>query len=347
MGVNKGFCVEVFTAYPLQRYIPFVDGAVGIGGLILGFVYFAMSLLTLFLIRLNRRNALQGMEGAAMRVIFPIYLPLLLLSALSDTFVGLVVLFVPFKTRESNDWDAASNDWDAAIILATAYAIQHLVIEGSAFTLMQYGCGYQAFRNSIFWASGWALTTFLVKLAFYRQGADNDVAFALNFCWDIILFIFYFLLWILPETRLYRRTAVRYYASFWTFIHLSVIIADAMYYFGKGSEDTTSLCIDSLVTLPIFVLCKPYVVYKSLLLDSVWWQGLPARSSGRGMGTGSGKAGNSVGDASLTDSLTKAFFRIVAGTSSNGGGSERGGAYCVSHRLSDEAFLPYCSWYKQ
>jgi hypothetical protein len=274
----------------------------GIGGFILGLFYFFTAFITFLNVRRNRLNALQGIEGASLRVIFPIYLPLLFLSALSDCFVGLVILFVHINLREANDWSSA-------FPLAAAYACQHFVIEGTAFVLMQYGCGYQAFRNSFVWSVGWSFTTFLVMISYYKQGANNDVAFILHFSWNWILFFFYLVLWLIPERKLYRRYAVRYYARFWCFIRLSVIISDSLWYFGRGSEDTSSICIYALVTMPVFVIFKPWIMYQSLLLDSVWWQGLSSSvSSGK---TKRKKQVDIGGDNDGSDSLTKFFSRIV------------------------------------
>jgi hypothetical protein len=324
MTVNSDFfCVQVFTSYPLKDYLPGVDGDVGIGGLILGLIYFVTAFVTFLNVRRNRQNALQGIEGASLRVIFPIYLPLLFLSALSDCFVGLVILFVHINLREANVWSSA-------FPLASAYACQHFVIEGTAFVLMQYGCGYQAFRNSFIWSIGWSLTTFLVMISTYKQGANNDVAFVLHFSWNWILLFFYLVLWLIPERKLYRRSAVRYYARFWCFIRLTVIISDSLWYFGRGTEDTSSICIYALVTMPIFVIFKPWIMYKSLLLDSVWWQGLSSSvSSGKAKGKKQieGGGGN---DGSL--SLTKFVSRMV-GMMSIAGERESGGE-AVSGRAS-------------
>jgi hypothetical protein len=307
MSSDTKICEEVFTAYSLKHFLPGVASDVGIGGMVLGIIYFLSAGATLYMIRKNRQNALLGVEGAALRVIFPIYLPLLFFSALSDLFVGLVILFVKINFRESNTWGSA-------LILATAYAFQHFSIEGTAFTLMQYGCGYQAFRNFVFWGLGWGLTTFLVTLVYYRHGVNNGLAFALIFAWNWILLIFYSVLWTFPETKLYRRDAVRYFSRFWTFIRLTVIVSDAMYYFGNGLEDTSSVCIYSFLTLPIFVLFKPYVVYRSLLMDSVWWQGLKSnRRSRGGGGAGQNKGGSRSLHRDLSDSVSKMFFRIVTG----------------------------------
>ena len=302
MTVDPNFCEDIYTWNSLRRYLPGVESDVGIGGLILGVVYFCSACATLYSIRKNRQNALLGVEGAAMRVIFPIYLPLLFFSALSDFFVGLIILFVPINFREPNSWNAA-------LPLATAFAFQHFVIEGTAFTLMQYGCGYQAFRNFLFWGLGWGVTTFLVSLAYYRKGINEELAFALTFGWNWVLFIFYFILWTIPETKLYRRDAARYFARFWTFIRLTVIVSDAMFYFGRGVEDTSSICIYSLLTLPVFVVFKPFIVYRSLLMESVWWQGLPStRRTNQRSTTKPSHQGQDFGD-----SITKAFFRVITG----------------------------------
>eukprot|EP01033_Poteriospumella_lacustris_P005995 gene5995-4305_t len=236
-----------------------------------GLVYFLSAGVTVFWIRKQQHNARQGMEGAAMHVIFPIYLPFLWCSSLSDLLVGLVILFCNIHFRQSNPWDSA-------VIVAVAFALQHFVIEGTAFVLMQYGCGWQAVKNAAWWAAGWAIASFFVQFMLYYDG-DTQVSFFANLFWNLLQLAFYGTLWFAPETKLFRRGAVIYYSRFWTILRLSVIVQDVLYRYGTtDTEIAAANCIYAVMVLPVFIMFKPIVVYKSLLYDSVWWQGLQAGS---------------------------------------------------------------------
>lgn len=223
-----------------------------------------------------------------MHVIFPIYLPFLWFSALSDSFVGLVILFCDISYR-------GTNPWPQAIAASTAFSLQHFVIEGTAFVLMQYGCGYQAVKQAAFWATGWALTSFLVQLMLYRDGA-TDLAFTANVIWNVLQLVLYGVLWFAPAKRLFRRGAVVYYSRFWFVLRLAVLFQEILFKFGTTQMETTAAnCIYAIVLLPVFILFKPYVVYKALLYDSKWWQGLSRGGRVRAVSS------RAITSASLTD----------------------------------------------
>lgn len=225
------------------------------------------AVITIFWIKQQQYNARQGMEGAALHVIFPIYLPFLWCSALSDVLVGLVVLFCDINFRKANPWDNS-------VVVAVAFALQHFVIEGTAFVLMQYGCGWRAVKNAAWWAVGWAIASFFVQFMLYYDG-DTAISFWANLMWNMVQLIFYGTLWFAPETKLFRRGAVIYYSRFWTILRLSVIVQDILFRYGTTAmEITASNCIYAIMVLPVFIIFKPLVVYKSLLYDSIWWQGL-------------------------------------------------------------------------
>ena len=271
--MNDNVCFDLYTAYPLADVLPGINPNVGVGALVLGLVYFFSAVVTIFWIKQQQYNALQGMTGAAMHVIFPIYLPFMWLSALSDSLIGIMLLFITVHYR-------GTNTWTSSIFAAAAFSFQHFVIEGIAFILMQYGCGLQAVKSAAIWASGWGLATFFVEFVLFRDG-DTNASFIGSMFWNIILLVFYSILWLTPETKLFRRVAVIHYARFWAIVRLIVIIAEVLYEFGDANslETTTSNCLFAIITVPLILICKPFLIYQALLLDSKWWQGLNLRNN--------------------------------------------------------------------
>lgn len=69
-------------------------------------------------------------------------------SSLSDIVVGITILLVPLDMYSSNNWAPAA-------AVSAGWALQHLVTEGVAFLLMQYGCGMEAAKRSFAYASIW------------------------------------------------------------------------------------------------------------------------------------------------------------------------------------------------
>ena len=242
--------------------------------MIIGVVYFCSCAVTIAWIRKQKQNALMGMEGAAKHVVFPIYLPIMWVSALSDAFVGLVIFFVKKSST-------GSTIWPNAIITATALGIQHVVIEGIAVILMQYGCGMRAMRVAGMAGGSIGIATFLTVLFYYRNGTNTELSVMIYFCWMMCLLIFYSILWLMPLKRLYRRPAVIFYAKFWTIFQLLVIGAELLGAFGPGAipeATTVATCMYNAVALPVFVVFKPFIMYSTLLMESKWWQGLLIRT---------------------------------------------------------------------
>ncbi|RYH11464.1 hypothetical protein EON65_38785, partial [archaeon] len=287
MGINSDVCDDFLTAYPLSTFIPNVSGGVGIGGLILGLIYFLSASAAIFWIHQQRKNAMLGMSGAARHVILPFYIPLLYFSALSDIFVGLVIFFINTRFEENNTWTSST-------VLSVAFAFQHLVIEGTAFILMQYGCGYQAVINTSTWGVIWAISTFFVYLLIYKDG--NYTAYVVEACWNSVLIVFYGTLWLTPEKKLFRRSAVIFYSRFWALIRMGIMFSTTSVHFGSDYWVFTGDCFYDMFILPTFIILKPFVLYKALLIDSQWWQGVeaigppPSHPSSRQPSGGSGKA---------------------------------------------------------
>jgi hypothetical protein len=325
MGNNGGnICNDFYSSYPASEYLPGVFGNVGIGGMIIGFVYFCSSAVTIAWIRKQQQNALMGMEGAAKHVVFPIYLPIMWVSALSDAFVGLVIFFVKVSTD-------GTTIWPNAIITAAALGIQHVVIEGIAVVLMQYGCGMRAMR--IAGAAGGAigLITFFAVLFYYRLGESSSASVIIYFCWMIGLLVFYSTLWLMPQKRLYRRPAVIFYAKFWTLFQLMVIVAVMVGALGPGvlpEATTVSTCIYNVIALPVFVVFKPFIMYSTLLMESKWWQGLllfraPPGDEGRSGRRSRGSDKSSRHPIRYISSVDGALDRLVSAQGEGGGEGEQ------------------------
>lgn len=314
MGNNSGnFCNDFYSSYPASGYLPGVFGDVGVGGMIIGFVYFCSSAITIAWIRKQQQNALRGMEGAAKHVVFPIYLPIMWISALSDAFLGLVIFFV----KRSTD---GSTSWSNSVVTASALGVQHFVIEGIAIILMQYGCGMRAIRMASIGGGLVGVYTFLTVLFYYHSGSTSDAAVVLYFCWLVSLLVFYACIWLIPRKRLYRRPAVIFYAKFWTLFQVLVILSEALVSFGPGlipDATTISTCVYYVVALPVFVVFKPFVMYSTLLMESKWWQGLLIRADthsgggGGGGGRGSEVSRSSMQQKSASNSRPVRYIRSV------------------------------------
>lgn len=261
-------CWNIIHAYPIDHVFPFMSGSIGIGMACIALSYVFAGCIMLFWIYDQRRKALEGVDGAAMYVIFPIYTPFMWVSVLSDVFIGIVMLFLPYNLRETNTWGSAAG-------LALAYAFQHFVLEGIAFILMQYGCGFQAGRKAGVLAFCWAIVTFLIEFFYFRYGAST-IPGAFNTLWVCVQAIFYLCLWLVPEKYIFRRPALYPYAKFWGLFRLLYLISNSLilYSIDGSVYQIIGYCGNTFGDVILFALAKPVILYTSLLSDSKWWQGI-------------------------------------------------------------------------
>ena len=206
------------------------------------------------------------MEGAVKHVIFPAYEPFLLASALSDCFFGMVILFVDVSLEDSNEMDLA-------FLIGACYACQHFVLEGVALCLYQPGCGYDSAARAAKYACCWGLFTFFM-VSTYFMNPKETWNMRINFMWNIILMVCYLLMWILPDTVLYRRNALVYYCKIWFLFRFMAFIAFLLQAFTYDNDTKTAgECLMVFTAAVAFGFLKPFVLYHTLLADSHWWQG--------------------------------------------------------------------------
>jgi hypothetical protein len=251
----------------------------------------------------------------------------MLVSVLSDALVGVVIFLLKVKLLQPNPWGAS-------VAIASVYGIQHFVLEGIAFTMMQYGCGFQAARRSAVWALGWALTTFCVQLLVNREG-NTDAAYSASFLWNFTLVVFYFSLWLVPEKKMFRRPSVVFYAQVWSLYRVLFLVSETMIKFSAldSASYVCGYCAYAFGNVLLCALFKPFVVYKTLLSDSIWWQGVGGGGAKRGGGkaarkdvTLSARARGARGDAGDAAAASLRQSLLEAGVSSSGGAVEGRGA---------------------
>eukprot|EP01035_Chromulina_nebulosa_P017731 gene17731-23323_t len=230
---NQGICYDIIKAYPVNDYIPFINSNVGVGEAIYGMAYLINAIVMVFWIYKQNTNAKKGIEGAALYVIFPVYVPFMWLSVLSDLLVGFVTLLTPVN------YDG-SNGWGLSIAIALVYALQHVVLEGIAVTMMQYGCGYQAARKAAFYASIWALFTFLVQFIVHKQGHTWE-GYIADTLWNLSLMLFYLSLWLIPARNMFRRPSVIFYSKFWAFFRFLNFVSDTLILMSNNDMTTVTV----------------------------------------------------------------------------------------------------------
>jgi hypothetical protein len=77
-------------------------------------------------------------------------------SALSDFIFAFCLFFIEVDIYDDNDWPTS-------IIVAFAWTFSEIVIEGVAFLLIQYGCGWKAAKRASLYGLVWVITSIFLN----------------------------------------------------------------------------------------------------------------------------------------------------------------------------------------
>lgn len=191
------FCDDPSNAYPLYTTIANKD--IGFLRVLIGVIYVLMLVVTIIWVKSNERVAAKEQTHHAVNsVIFPVYTRILWLNVICNAYVGLLLLFVPVSITDN------SSDI-SRYLYPLSYSIQHFLIEGVAFMLMQKGCGKGAARKAIRYSFVWGVLTYALMQAWYSTEHLASIVFHVT--WSIFMLVFFACLWLLPQDWLYRRPA--------------------------------------------------------------------------------------------------------------------------------------------
>ncbi len=185
-------------------------------------MYLATSFLLIYFVKIQEYYAKRTDSKAVRIVIFPIYSYILWANAIVNLYVGLIGLYYTFQPFTN------SGDRISAWAFAVMWGVQHAVVEGVPIMLMQKGLGTYAVKQSLKQSLLWGIYTMFNTLAIYKTSSNGSFAFSM--VWQIILLIFYFCLYALPQRKLFRRPAAINYAMFWFWFRVLSIIATVLFF---------------------------------------------------------------------------------------------------------------------
>lgn len=262
---SPGFCTNLSGYYPVHDYIPGLQTNIGIVLLVAGLLNVFMSLVTVFWIKRQSYLAQEETENAdaVKSVIFPVFVRLLWLSVAVNTFSGILVILAPLHR-------AGQNTALTSALFAFVWAMQHGVLEGVAFLLMQKGCGQHAAKRVRFLSMWWISFVFVLMFCSFYYG--SLVTAVLSSVRDAVLVMFYLILYFAPKEKLFRRPAALFYSKCWLLYRGFFLSA----YILMIATDTEYLgnCGYILLSLFVFAIIQPLIMYATLLRDSWWWQGI-------------------------------------------------------------------------
>lgn len=110
----------------------------------------------------------------------------------------------------------------------------------------------------------WGALTGWMKYSTYYYTTRAANGYRLS--WELVLIVFYLLVWVFPQRHFYRRPAAVLYGKCW-FIFRLVSVLSAVSLTSNESRSVGS-CVYIYAPMLIFSILQPYITYYTLLLDS-------------------------------------------------------------------------------
>jgi hypothetical protein len=202
-------------------------------------------------------------------LVLPSYFTYIYIYIVLSLAAGIMDLLIQ---RVGNNPDAI-NVW----LIPIETGLYHWLYEGLAFFLMRYGAGVKAIYRSLSYSFVWGIITlvvyfFLMSILTSQFGFtfDSDVAYSIFLTYDMVLLCFYTTFLVVPIDHLYRRPALIFYARF-NVVYYALNAISGSLVFQKVTE---AVCPCSAIVFVFVAIIQPVVIFKTLQIDSQYWQGL-------------------------------------------------------------------------
>jgi hypothetical protein len=198
---------------------------------------------------------------AADRIIFPSLTICLWTVGFANIIGGFMSLFVPRSLEKANSLTTS-------IAFGMSYGLSHFALDGITFLLVQNGCGAVSRARANYLATLWGSATAIIMT--YRWHSDlYGIGFWLQLFWESTQLVFYAFLWLAPPSWLFRRPAVRFYGSVWTFFRAMTTTSLVL----QRLKYDIAFCWNTFFVLFPFAFLQPFIIYRTLLIESQWWCG--------------------------------------------------------------------------
>lgn len=271
-------CTNALSAY----YIHLGYGQVSIVVLSVAVLYWLMSFVIMYWIKLQERRARSIHQAEIINnneefdrsnsieddgsgnigvksVIFPVFVKVMWLNSFVNIIVG--VLLITIEDPDTYDHPTLRS----TIVYSIIWGMQHFLIEGVAFLLMQKGLGVNSALKAVKWGIVWGAITAWMKFSTYYYTTQSANGYRL--VWEIVLILFYLFLWICPQKHFYRRPAAVTYGAWWFCFRLISLISAV--FLTRRQTRSVGSCVYIYAPMFIFSILQPYVIYYALLLDSL------------------------------------------------------------------------------
>ena len=155
------------------------------------------------------------------------------------------------------------------ICIAAMYGMEHAVVEGVAYMLLQSSMGTKSLQRTVTLSTAWGCV--VAGLAYcWTMFPNSQITSILHLVFYSTVLVFYLFCWLAPYTCISRRPALIEYSMFWSVASLVVVVSEVLYnLFGLD----IGMCLNLFGADILFTVLIPALFYRTLRRDSEYWQG--------------------------------------------------------------------------
>lgn len=219
-------------------------------------VFEFVGLVTLYaILKRSRHLASRGDKGASKLLVLPIYHLVVYYILVVGTVVCVINTIGIYP--------------GSIYVVGIKWFLNRTSSEALALFLLHNGVGNKAITNSIFGGFSWGAISTVVPFVLFA--AFGEAAFVISLlCFASALFLFYVACWLLPPKYFHRRPAMSHYARFYV-VAIGIFIA-VLIILVSDSFDSRSCGLEGI--LAFLDLVQPFIVFRALMEDSKFWQGV-------------------------------------------------------------------------
>ena len=222
---------------------------------IVGIIEAILLILLWIVIKRSRHLASRGFNFASDLLILPIYNLILQFIFVVGICVCVINVFGLYSRN--------------MYVIVSKWCLYRGVSEAIAISFMHNGVGMKCLTNSICMGFFWGILASFIPLYIYYIAGFQTYCIVITIL-AILLLIFYICNWLLPYKYLHRRPSMIAYARFYTLLILCFITVTVLVIFEIIDK---ILCVAE-ISLLILDLLQPFVIFRALQEDSMYWQGL-------------------------------------------------------------------------
>lgn len=142
--------------------------------------------------------------------------------------------------------------------------------ESLAVFFLQNGIGSVAIKRSLTIGTSWSLFSGSVPLLTYYSSPQTTFKHynTSRFVFTVIICVFYFFLWVIPQKFLHYRPALKRYALL-KFLILFIQVIYELFIIITGDDSCVTLILSEIPDC-----CHPFIILYAIRQDTLFWQGL-------------------------------------------------------------------------